>query len=185
MDVLPTRIDPSSEAFRRNRAHHAALAATCATVLAKTSAGGSEKARQKHKERGKLLARERIDALLDPGSPFLELSTLAAHERLRGRDAPRRASSPASASSTGGAVMVIANDATVKGGSYLPLTVKKHVRAQEIAIENRLPTIYLVDSGGAYLPLQDDVFPDKYHFGRIFRNQAVLSAAPRPADRPS
>ena len=179
MDVLPTRIDPASAEFQRNRAHHEALTATLRASLARAALGGSEKARAKHKERGKLLARERIDALLDPGSPFLEFSALAA-------DGVYEDETPAAGIVTGiglvhgRRVVVVANDSTVKGGSYLPLTVKKHVRAQEVAIENSLPTIYLVDSGGAFLPLQAEVFPDKYHFGRIFRNQAVLSAARIP-----
>jgi acetyl-CoA carboxylase carboxyltransferase component len=147
--------------------------------LARIREGGSPKAREKHAARGKLFVRERIDLLLDPGSPFLELSALAGHEVYEDF-------TPAAGVVTGVGrvhgqeVMVVANDATVKGGSYLPLTVKKHVRAQEIALENHLPTVYLVDSGGAYLRLQADVFPDKLHFGRIFRNQAVLSATGVP-----
>ena len=179
MDVLPTRVDPTSDAFRRNRAHHEALASDLRAVLAKLQLGGPEKARQKHKERGKLLVRERIDALLDPGSAFLELSPLAGHG-VYDDDCAAAGVVTGIGLVHGRRVMVVANDATVKGGSYLPLTVKKHVRAQEVALENRLPTVYLVDSGGAFLPLQADVFPDKYHFGRIFRNQAVLSAAQVP-----
>jgi len=179
MDVLPTRVDPTSDAYRRNRAHHEALAADLRAVLGKLQLGGPEKARQKHKERGKLLVRERIDGLLDPGSAFLELSTLAGHG-VYDDDCAAAGVVTGIGLVHGRRVMVVANDATVKGGSYLPLTVKKHVRAQEVAIENRLPTVYLVDSGGAFLPLQADVFPDKYHFGRIFRNQAVLSAAQVP-----
>jgi acetyl-CoA carboxylase carboxyltransferase component len=175
MDVLPTRIDPQSEAFRERRAHHEGLCRDLRDLLAQVREGGSEKARAKHHERGKLLARERVDRLLDPGSPFLELSALAAHEVY---DDP----TPAAGIVTGigllhgREVMVVANDATVKGGSYLPLTVKKHVRAQEVALENDLPCVYLVDSGGAFLPLQAEVFPDRDHFGRIFRNQALLSS---------
>ncbi len=179
MDVLPTRVDPTSDSYRRNRAHHEALAADLRAVLGKLQLGGPEKARQKHKERGKLLARERIDRLLDPGSPFLELSTLAGHG-VYDDDCAAAGVVTGIGLVHGRRVMVVANDATVKGGSYLPLTVKKHVRAQEVAIENGLTTVYLVDSGGAFLPLQADVFPDKYHFGRIFRNQAVLSAASVP-----
>jgi len=142
--------------------------------------GGDPRLVEKHRERGKMLVRDRVDALLDPGSPFLELSPLAA-DGVYGKD-----SVPAAGLVTGiGRVhgvecMVVANDATVKGGTYYPLTVKKHVRAQEIALENRLPTLYLVDSGGAFLPLQDEVFPDEKHFGRIFANQARLSAAGVP-----
>ncbi len=145
--------------------------------------GGSESARQKHLDRGKLLVRDRVDRLLDPGSPFLELSPLAAFG-MYGKDGdpddrtPSRppASSPASAASTAASCVVVANDATVKGGTYYPMTVKKHLRAQTVAAENLLPCIYLVDSGGAFLPMQDEVFPDKEHFGRIFFNQANLSA---------
>jgi acetyl-CoA carboxylase carboxyltransferase component len=176
MDVLPTRVDPASDDFRRNRTHHEAAAARLRALLSTLQLGGPEKARQKHKERGKLLARERIDALVDPGSAFLEFSTLAGYG-IYDDDCAAAGIVTGIGLVHGRRVMVVANDATVKGGSYLPLTVKKHVRAQEIALENRLPTVYLVDSGGAFLPLQADVFPDKYHFGRIFRNQAVLSAA--------
>ena len=179
MDVLPTRIDSASAEYRRNRAHHEGLAASLATTLARITLGGSEKARARHTERGKLLARERIDALIDRDSPFLEFSALAA-QGVYEDDTPAAGVVTGIGLVEGRRCVIIANDATVKGGSYLPLTVKKHVRAQEIALENALPTIYLVDSGGAYLPLQDDVFPDKYHFGRIFRNQAVLSAARVP-----
>ncbi|MFL6134998.1 MAG: carboxyl transferase domain-containing protein, partial [Nocardioidaceae bacterium] len=143
--------------------------------LASVRLGGSESARRKHLDRGKLLARDRVDRLLDPGSPFLELSPLAATGMYD--DAV-----PAAGIVTGvGRVssrecVVVANDATVKGGTYYPITVKKHLRAQEVARVNRLPCVYLVDSGGAFLPLQDEVFPDKEHFGRIFFNQANLSA---------
>jgi acetyl-CoA carboxylase carboxyltransferase component len=179
MDVLKTRVEPSSREFRSNLAHHRRLRDELRAALEEARAGGTERARARHVERGKLLVRDRIDRLLDPGSPFLELSPLAA----RGvyEDA-----APAAGIVTGiglvhgRRVVVVGNDATVKGGSYLPLTVKKHLRAQEVAIENRLPTVYLVDSGGAFLPLQAEVFPDKLHFGRIFRNQAVLSAARVP-----
>ncbi len=179
MDVLPTRIDPASAEFKRNRAHHEALTVALRATLSTVAEGGPSKAREKHKERGKLLARERIDGLLDPGSPFLELSPLAAYE-VYDDDVPAGGIVTGIGLVNGRRVVVVANDATVKGGTYYPLTVKKHVRAQEVAIENGLPTIYLVDSGGAFLPMQADVFPDKYHFGRIFRNQAVLSAARIP-----
>ena len=147
--------------------------------------GGSEKARQKHLDRGKMLVRDRIDALLDPGSPFLELSALAAWG-MYGRDDSDTTAVPSASIVTGiGRVhgrlcVVVANDATVKGGTYYPMTVKKHLRAQEVARANRLPCIYLVDSGGAFLPMQDEVFPDKEHFGRIFFNQANLSRAGIP-----
>src|SRR5690349_4033984 len=141
--------------------------------------GGSEAARQKHTDRGKLLVRERVDRLLDPGSPFLELSPLAAYDMY---GAPGSNAVPSAGVVTGigrvagREVVVVANDATVKGGTYYPMTVKKHLRAQTVAADNRLPCIYLVDSGGANLALQDEVFPDREHFGRIFFNQANLSA---------
>jgi acetyl-CoA carboxylase carboxyltransferase component len=175
MDVLPTHVDTGSEAFRANQACHAAECEDLRALLTTVRAGGSAKAREKHEARGKLFVRDRIDRLLDAGSPFLELSALAAHE-VYPKPAPAAGVVTGVGHVHGREVMVVANDATVKGGSYLPLTVTKHVRAQEIAIENHLPTVYLVDSGGAFLPLQAEVFPDKLHFGRIFRNQAVLSA---------
>src|SRR5438067_5747288 len=146
---------------------------------AQVALGGGEKAVDRHRSRGKLTARERIDRLVDPGSAFLELSALAAWDLYDGQ-------APAAGIVTGIGVIegqecvVIANDATVKGGTYFPLTVKKHLRAQEVALQNRLPCIYLVDSGGAFLPLQADVFPDREHFGRIFYNQAVMSAREIP-----
>jgi 3-methylcrotonyl-CoA carboxylase beta subunit len=182
MEVLPTRVDPASDAYRRQRDHHAALAADLRATVFKAQEGGPEKARSKHKERGKLLARERIDALIDPGSAFLEFSPLAALGVYEGDRWETAAAGIVTGIGLvhGRRAVIVANDATVKGGSYLPLTVKKHIRAQEISIENALTTIYLVDSGGAFLPLQAEVFPDKYHFGRIFRNQAVLSAARVP-----
>ena len=138
--------------------------------------GGGERARQRHVDRGKLLPRERVDALLDPGSPFLELSPLAAHGLYDG-DAPAAGIITGIGRVAGRECVVVANDATVKGGTYYPMTVKKHLRAQEVALHNRLPCIYLVDSGGAFLPMQDEVFPDREHFGRIFFNQANLSKA--------
>src|SRR5688500_13603095 len=141
--------------------------------------GGGPKYVERHRAQGKLPVRERIDKLLDAGSPFLELSPLAAWD-LYGNEAPAAGVVTGVGRVSGREVLIVANDATVKGGSYYPLTVKKHVRAQEVALENRLPTVYLVDSGGAFLPLQAEVFPDKLHFGRIFRNQAVLSAAGVP-----
>src|SRR5690348_2416567 len=149
--------------------------------LAIVREGGPERARKKHVDRGKMLVRDRIDALLDPGSPFLELSALAAYG-MYGEDEADVNAVPSASIVTGiGAVsgrlcVIVANDATVKGGTYYPITVKKHLRAQEIARANKLPCIYLVDSGGAFLPMQDDVFPDREHFGRIFFNQANLSA---------
>ena len=140
--------------------------------------GGSESARTKHTDRGKMLARDRIDALLDPGSPFLELSPLAAYGMYGDDDfaVPSASIVTGIGRVEGRECVVVANDATVKGGTYYPITVKKHLRAQEVARANKLPCIYLVDSGGAFLPMQDDVFPDKEHFGRIFFNQANLSA---------
>jgi 3-methylcrotonyl-CoA carboxylase beta subunit len=144
--------------------------------LAEAALGGPESSRERHVARGKLLARDRIDRLLDEGSPFLEVAPLAA-EGMYGGDAPGAGVVAGIGLVHDRLVMVVANDATVKGGAYFPLTVKKHLRAQEIALENRLPCVYLVDSGGAYLPMQDEVFPDRDHFGRIFRNQARLSAA--------
>src|SRR5919107_4686303 len=155
------------------------LAAELRERLAAVRRGGDEEARARHTARGKLLARERVDRLLDPGSPFLELSPLAAHD-LYEDDVPSAGIVTGIGRVEGVPCMVVANDATVKGGTYYPVTVKKHLRAQRIAAENRLPCIYLVDSGGAFLPLQDDVFPDRFHFGRIFFNQAQMSAAGIP-----
>ncbi|OZB81288.1 MAG: methylcrotonoyl-CoA carboxylase, partial [Microbacterium sp. 14-71-5] len=141
---------------------------------AEAALGGPEKSRIRHTERGKLLARDRVDHLLDTGSPFLEVAPLAGYG-LYGGDAPSGGVVAGIGLVHGRHVMVVANDATVKGGTYYPITVKKHLRAQEIAAENRLPCIYLVDSGGAFLPMQDEVFPDRDHFGRIFYNQARMS----------
>lgn len=176
MTQLQSHIRPDSPDFLANRRAMQALVAELEQNVARICLGGSEAARQKHLQRGKLLVRDRITALLDPGSPFLELSQFAAWEMYGGKI-------PAAGIVTGiGRVggqecMVVANDATVKGGTYLPMTVKKHLRAQDIALQNRLPCIYLVDSGGAFLPEQDRVFPDRDHFGRIFYNQAIMSAA--------
>jgi len=175
MPALRTQIDPRSPEFAAHAEHHRALAAELERRLARAAAGGGDKARQRHTERGKLLARDRIDALLDPGSPFLEIAPLAAEDMYDGA-APAAGMVCGIGTVCGQEVVVVANDATVKGGTYFPMTVKKHLRAQEIARENRLPCIYLVDSGGAFLPLQDEVFPDREHFGRIFYNQARLSA---------
>jgi 3-methylcrotonyl-CoA carboxylase beta subunit len=143
--------------------------------LARVREGGGEKARARHTERGKLLPRERVDRLLDPGAPFLELSTLAAHGLYDG-DAPGAGIVTGVGRVSGRECVIVANDATVKGGTYYPMTVKKHLRAQEVALHNHLPCIYLVDSGGAFLPRQDEVFPDREHFGRIFFNQATMSS---------
>ena len=175
MSVLRSHVDPRSPDFQANAAHFESLVAELKVRLARSAEGGGEKARAKHTERGKLLPRERIRALLDPGSPFLELSPLAA-EGLYDDAAPGAGIVTGIGRVNGIEVMVVANDATVKGGTYFPMTVRKHLRAQEIAGENHLPCIYLVDSGGAFLPLQDEVFPDRDHFGRIFYNQARLSA---------
>ena len=175
MPVISTAIDSKSEAFRDNAANLRKLTDELKVELARTAEGGGARAREKHVARGKLLPRERIRALLDPGSPFLELSPLAAHGMYEGA-APAAGIITGIGRVNGIEVVVVANDATVKGGTYFPMTVKKHLRAQEVALENRLPCIYLVDSGGAFLPLQDEVFPDKEHFGRIFYNQARMSA---------
>ncbi|WP_223158998.1 carboxyl transferase domain-containing protein [Microcella alkalica] len=156
-----------------------ALVEELQTTLATAALGGPERSRERHVARGKLLPRERIDALLDEGSPFLELAPLAAHGLYDG-EAPGAGVIAGIGLVHGRHVLVISNDATVKGGTYFPLTVKKHLRAQEVALENRLPCVYLVDSGGAYLPLQAEVFPDRDHFGRIFFNQARMSAAGIP-----
>lgn len=146
-------------------------------ITAKSSLGGSDKDIARHKSKGKLLVRERIDLLLDPGSPFLELSALAGHKLYENTEINGGGIVTGIGSIQGTKCMIIANDATVKGGTYYPITVKKHLRAQDIAKENHLPCVYLVDSGGAFLPLQAEVFPDKLHFGRIFYNQANMSAA--------
>ncbi len=179
MPVISTVIDSKSETFRGNAANLRKLTDDLKTKLARTAEGGGTRAREKHVARGKLLPRERIRALLDPGSPFLELSPLAAHG-MYDNAAPAAGIITGIGRVNGTEVVVVANDATVKGGTYFPMTVKKHLRAQEVALENRLPCIYLVDSGGAFLPLQDEVFPDKEHFGRIFYNQARMSALDIP-----
>ena len=175
MTHLSSAIDTGSENFARNAAHNRALAQELRARVATTSLGGPEPLRARHTARGKLLARARVERLLDPGSAFLEIGQLAAFG-LYNDDAPGAGLICGIGTVSGREVMVVANDATVKGGVYFPLTVKKHLRAQEIALENRLPCIYLVDSGGANLPHQAEVFPDKEHFGRIFYNQANMSA---------
>src|SRR4249919_3100483 len=179
MSLLTSQIDPRSPEFQENAAHLKQQVADLDSQLDRIALGGGEKARNKHTERGKLLPRERITALLDPGSPFLELSPLAAEGMYDGA-APAAGIVTGIGRVHGQEVVVVANDATVKGGTYFPVTVKKHLRAQDIARENHLPCVYLVDSGGAFLPLQDEVFPDKEHFGRIFYNQARLSAENLP-----
>jgi 3-methylcrotonyl-CoA carboxylase beta subunit len=179
MSVLGTAINPGSDEFRANETANLALTADLSQQLEAAALGGGERSRTRHVDRGKLLPRDRVDRLLDPGSPFLELSALAAHEMYDG-DAPGAGIITGIGRVAGRECVIVANDATVKGGTYYPVTVKKHLRAQEIALQNRLPCIYLVDSGGAFLPLQDDVFPDREHFGRIFFNQATMSAAQIP-----
>jgi 3-methylcrotonyl-CoA carboxylase beta subunit len=172
---LNSAIDPSGEVSRRNEAVNRALAAQLRERVAKAASGGPEAIRARHKARGKQLPRERVERLLDAGAPFLEIGQLAANG-LYNDDAPGAGLICGIGQVSGREVMIVANDATVKGGAYFPLTVKKHLRAQEIALENRLPCIYLVDSGGANLPYQAEVFPDREHFGRIFFNQANMSA---------
>ena len=173
--VLTSQTDQTSDGFKNNSAHNMSLRARLYGDVAKAGLGGSEKSRERHVSRGKLLPRDRVRHLLDAGAPFLELSSLAANG-MYGEDIPGAGMISGIGRVSGRQVMIIANDATVKGGTYYPMTVKKHLRAQEIAEENHLPCIYLVDSGGANLPHQDEVFPDKEHFGRIFFNQANMSA---------
>jgi len=175
VSAMRTNLDVRSAEFRANADRMRDLVADLREKTAAVSRGGSDDARRKHQERGKLLPRERVDALVDPGSAMLELSPLAAFA-MYGGDVPSAGVVTCVGRVAGRECVIVANDATVKGGTYYPLTVKKHLRAQEIAQQNRLPCIYLVDSGGAYLPAQDDVFPDRDHFGRIFYNQANLSA---------
>ena len=174
MDRLPTRVNRADSEYQMRKEHNALLISTLRERLDVASNGGGEKYVSRHRGRGKLLPRERIERIIDPGTAFLELSPLAAFGLYDGR--------AHSAGIVTGVGMVhgreclfVANDATVKGGSYYPMTVKKHIRAQTVAHENHLPCIYLVDSGGAFLPMQDEVFPDITHFGRIFRNQARMS----------
>lgn len=180
MPVLASRLNPRSEDFKANAAAMRGLVDDLNTKLARIALGGGEAARAKHTGRGKLLPRERVQMLLDPDTPFLEIAPLAAlhmYKEKDGQDAAPGAGLIAGVGRVAGIeCLVICNDATVKGGTYFPMTVKKHLRAQEIAMQNRLPCIYLVDSGGANLPNQDDVFPDRDHFGRIFFNQAQMSA---------
>ena len=174
-EVLPTFIDPDTDDFRENAEYHHGLAEELRQRIEQVHQGGGEKYLRRHHQQGKLFVWERIRRLLDPGSPFLELSPLAAWGMYDGR-APAAGIVTGMGRVAGREVMIVANDATVKGGSYFPMTVKKHLRAQEIAEENYLPCVYLVDSGGAFLPMQAEVFPDKEHFGRIFYNQARMSA---------
>jgi acetyl-CoA carboxylase carboxyltransferase component len=175
MDLIESHIDPSSDLFRTNRERMEALVGELGERRAAARQGGGAKYLERHRAQGKLPVRERIEKLLDPDSPFLELSPLAAWD-LYDNDAPAAGIVTGIGRVSGREVLIVANDATVKGGTYYPMTVKKHVRAQEIALQNRLPCVYLVDSGGAFLPLQAEVFPDRDHFGRIFFNQARMSA---------
>ncbi len=175
MSFIESTIDTSSEVFAENKAYMSGLVKQMLSEKEKVTLGGGQANIEKHKSRGKLTARERINLLIDDGSQFLEFSTFAAHKMYENK-------APGAGVVTGIGVVheqecvIVANDATVKGGTYFPMTVKKHLRAQEVALENNLPCIYLVDSGGAFLPMQDQVFPDRDHFGRIFYNQAQMSA---------
>src|SRR6266850_161551 len=175
MQRLPSHIRTTTPEFKANHDRMTALVAQLRERLAQARQGGGEKYVQRHRDQGKLPVRDRIGRLLDPGSAFLELSPLAAWD-MYDNEAPGAGLVTGIGRVHGREVLVVANDATVKGGTYYPMTVKKHVRAQQIALENRLPCVYLVDSGGAFLPLQAEVFPDKEHFGRIFFNQARMSA---------
>ncbi len=190
MEALASSLSPSDPHFEANSAHHRALAAELLARQERVRRGGGEKYRQRQEDLGKLYVRDRIERLLDPGSPFLELSTLAAWglyaEESSANAGPDDFVAPSAGivagigRVSGRQVVIVANDATVKGGTYFPMTVRKHLRAQQIAEENHLPCLYLVDSGGAFLPLQDEVFPDAEHFGRIFYNQARMSAKAIP-----
>ena len=179
METLESHVDPASDLFRANRDRMQALVAEHRERLALVRQGGGPRYLERHRALGKLPVRERIDRLLDPESPFLELSPLAAWD-LYDNEAPGAGIVTGVGRVAGREVLVVANDATVKGGTYYPITVKKHLRAQQVALENHLPCLYLVDSGGAFLPLQAEVFPDREHFGRIFYNQARMSAAGIP-----
>jgi len=175
MDVIESNLRTHSDEYRANHARMSALVAELREHLARAREGGGPRYLERHRAQGKLPVRERLDRLLDPGTPFLELSALAAHGVYED-DVPGAGLVTGIGRVSGREVMIVANDATVKGGTYHPLTVKKHLRAQQVALENRLPCLYLVDSGGAFLPMQAEVFPDRDHFGRIFFNQARMSA---------
>jgi 3-methylcrotonyl-CoA carboxylase beta subunit len=172
---LTTKLDENSETYRTYAAHNRALAEELRERVAQAALGGNEKSRERHVSRGKLLPRERVERLLDPGAPFLEIGQLAAGDLYDG-EVPGAGMIAGIGRVSGRETMIVCNDATVKGGTYYPMTVKKHLRAQEIALQNRLPSVYLVDSGGANLPHQAEVFPDRDHFGRIFYNQAQMSS---------
>src|SRR6202162_6320681 len=175
MPVLNSKLNPRSAEFQVNATAMMRQVADLREKVEIIGQGGGEAAREKHVARGKLLPRERVRTLLDVGSPFLELSQLAAWN-MYDNQVPAAGIVTGVSRVSGRECVIVANDATVKGGTYFPITVKKHLRAQEIALQNRLPCIYLVDSGGAFLPMQDEIFPDREHFGRIFFNQANLSA---------
>src|SRR5467141_4268835 len=179
MEPLQPHLDVSSDDFKQNAARLQSLVAELNERLAAARLGGGPKYLARHREQGKMPPRERLGALLDARTPFLELSALAANGMYED-GAPAAGIITGIGRIQGRECLIIANDATVKGGTYFPMTVKKHLRAQEVALQNRLPCVYLVDSGGAYLPLQDEVFPDREHFGRIFYNQAIMSAAGIP-----
>jgi acetyl-CoA carboxylase carboxyltransferase component len=179
MDVIESTIDTSGKEFKENVAHYEKLVHDLREKIALVSKGGGDDKIKLHKERGKMLARERIEALLDPNTPFIEFNHLAAFDMFDNK-APCAGIVTGIGIVHGGEVVIVANDATVTGGTYYPITVKKHLRAQEIAMVNNLPCIYLVDSGGAFLPMQDEVFPDREHFGRIFYNQAKMSSMSIP-----
>ncbi len=176
MSVLQSSLSTNAESFKQNAAAHQAALDQVAAAAEQAAAGGGERSRERHLSRGKMLPRDRVANLLDAGSPFVEIGATAAHDMYNG-DAPCAGIITGIGQVAGREVMVVCNDATVKGGTYYPMTVKKHLRAQEIAQQNHLPCVYLVDSGGANLPNQDEVFPDREHFGRIFFNQANMSAA--------
>jgi acetyl-CoA carboxylase carboxyltransferase component len=179
MDVMETHIDGDDPEFKTNQEYYLELLKDLSEKLEQAKRGGTDDSRTLHKSRGKMLVRERITSLLDKNTPFMEFNTLAAYDMYDNR-APCAGIVTGIGTVHGQEVMIIANDATVKGGTYHPMTVKKHLRAQEMAMENSLPCIYLVDSGGAFLPMQDEVFPDREHFGRIFYNQAVMSSKEIP-----
>ena len=182
MDPLESHVRPSDDEFKANAARMRALVDDLRARLARAREGGGPKYLQRHREQGKWPVRERVDKLLDPGAPFLELSALAAHG-MYDDEAPAAGIVTGIGRVSGREVLIVANDATVKGGTYYPMTVKKHLRAQQVAMENHLPCVYLVDSGGAFLPMQAEVFPDREHFGRIFFNQARMSADRHPSGR--
>ena len=176
MAVITSDINPRAADFIENVEHMQSLVDDLQTTVEQIKQGGGERYQERHKARGKLLPRDRVDALIDPGTSFLEFSQLAAHDMYGKDNVPAAGIITGIGQINGQQCVIVVNDATVKGGTYYPVTVKKHLRAQDIAQENHLPCIYLVDSGGANLPNQDEVFPDKHHFGRIFFNQANMSA---------